>query len=170
MGIFDKLTGTKHPDSGVAPRSAEDVRAALFAVNGPDVAYVVRNAAPSERADLVAEWRITEPAWNTFFVRTQLTRSLRIKMRLVPENNEVRALDEQLDVTWVGGTPRVAISAEQSRGQVKTVSRRSTIERGEDGRLHKTEIFHFDTAQLKDPLREAVLGAGWTWRGAVFKL
>ncbi|MCX5606135.1 MULTISPECIES: hypothetical protein [unclassified Streptomyces] len=170
MGLFDKLTGTRHPGTGVAPRSAEEVRAALFALNAPDVAYVVRNAAPAEKADLLAEWRILEPAWNTFFLRTQLSRTLKIRMRLVPEKHEVRSLDEQWDVTWAGNTPRLAISAEQSRGQVKTVSKRWSVERGEDGELHKTEIFHFDTAQLKDPLRDAVLAAGWTWRGAVFKL
>ncbi|MFE3557261.1 hypothetical protein ACFXKW_20700 [Streptomyces sp. NPDC059193] len=113
---------------------------------------------------------ILEPAWNTFFLRTRLSRTLKIRMRLVPEKNEVRAVDEQWDVTWAGNTPRLAIAAEQSRGQVKTVSKRWSVGRGEDGGMRRTEIFDFDTAQLKDPLREAVLAAGWTWRGVVFKL
>jgi len=30
MGLFDKLTGTKRPDNGVTPRSAEDVQAMLL--------------------------------------------------------------------------------------------------------------------------------------------
>ncbi|MEV7891268.1 hypothetical protein ACWD3I_32175 [Streptomyces sp. NPDC002817] len=170
MGLFDKLTGTRHPDSGIAPRSAEEVRAALLAVNKPDVPYVVRNARPDERADLVAEWRIEEPAWHTFFARSQLTSTLRTRMRLVPDDQEVRAVDEQWQVTWVGDTPRLAISREYSRGQVSAVSRQWTYERGDDGRMHKTEVFRFDPADLKDPLRAAVLGAGWTWRGVVFKL
>ncbi|MFB9578279.1 hypothetical protein [Streptomyces yanii] len=46
MGLFDKLTGTQRPGSGVAPRSVEEVRAALLAINGPDVPYRVRNATP----------------------------------------------------------------------------------------------------------------------------
>ena len=33
-----------------------------------------------------------------------------------------------------------------------------------------TEVSHFDPAEMKAPLRDAVLGAGWTWRGVVFKL
>ncbi|WP_330302390.1 MULTISPECIES: hypothetical protein [unclassified Streptomyces] len=170
MGLFDKLTGTKRPSEGVAPRSAEDVRAALLGLGGPDVPYAVRNGISSEGADLVAELRIRDPAWRTFFVRTQVSRTLKIRMRLVPATHEVRALDEQWEVTWVGDTPRLARSREYGRGQVTTVSRDWTVERGADGRPRMTEVSHFDPAGMKAPLRDAVLGAGWTWRGVVFKL
>ncbi|GAA3142982.1 hypothetical protein ACFQ0X_09385 [Streptomyces rectiviolaceus] len=170
MGLFDKLTGTRHPGSGVAPRTAEEVRAALLGLNGPDVPYLVRNGTPSESADLVAEWRILEPAWRTFFVRTQLDRTVRTLMRLMPDSHEVRTVDEQWKVQWVGDTPRLAQSREYSRGQVTMKSRQWTFERGDDGKLHKTETFTFDPAEMKDPLRDAVLDAGWVWRGVVFKL
>lgn len=170
MGLFDKLTGTKRPDAGVAPRSAGDVRAALLALNGPDVPYAVRGATPDEGADLVAEWRILEPAWRTFFVRTQLDRTVKTRMRLDIKDHEVRAVDEQWEVTWSGDTPRLALSREYSRGQVTTASRQWKLERGADGGLEKTEVFRFDPAEMKDPLRGAVLGAGWTWRGVVFRL
>ncbi|MGW1773882.1 hypothetical protein [Streptomyces sp. NPDC002104] len=167
MGLFDKLTGTRHPDSGVAPRSPEELRAALLGLFDADAPYVVRGGAP-EGVDLVAEWRIREPAWHTFFARTQVSRVLQIQLRLDPAAREVRSIDRQFEVTWLGGTPRLALSAEATRGQVTTVSRRWKAERGEDGRLGATEVFRFDNADLKDPLREAVLGAGWTWRGVVF--
>ncbi|MEU5054292.1 hypothetical protein ACFC1L_05140 [Streptomyces sp. NPDC056210] len=170
MGLFDKLTGTKHPDAGVIPCPAAEVRAALLAINGPDVPYAVRNGTPAERADLVAEWRVLEPAWRTFFSRSRLSRTLKTRMRLDAESHEVRALDEQWEVTWVGDTPRLARSREYSRGQVTTVSRQWEVQRGPDGRLHKTEVFRFDPAEMKVPLQDAVLGAGWTWRGVVFKL
>ncbi|MFE4819555.1 hypothetical protein ACFRFU_24625 [Streptomyces sp. NPDC056704] len=84
MILFDKLTGTKYPDSHVAPRSAEEVRAALLALNGPDVPYRVRNALPAEKADLVAECGIR---------RVGVT--LKTWMRLIPEKHEVRFLDER---------------------------------------------------------------------------
>ncbi|MGW1710422.1 hypothetical protein ACWCP8_34285 [Streptomyces sp. NPDC002206] len=170
MGIFDRLTGTKRPSSGVVPRSAEEVRAALLAINGPDVPYRVRNATPKEGDGLVAEWRILEPALRTFFVRTRLDRTIKTRMRLVPEKHEVRTFDEQWEVTWVGDTPSLRTSREYSRGQVTAVSRKWEVERGTDGRLHKTEVFRFDPGEMKDPLRAAVLDAGWTWRGVMFKL
>ncbi|MFE4638539.1 hypothetical protein ACFRJ1_34915 [Streptomyces sp. NPDC056773] len=167
MGLFDKLTGTRHPDSGVAPRSAEEVRALLLGLFGADAPYVVRGGTP-EGVDLVAEWRIREPAWHTFFARTQVSRVLQIQLRLDPAAREVRSVDKQFEVTWLGGTPRLALSAEAERGQVSTVSWRRKVERGADGGLEATEVFRFDNSDLKDPLREAVLGAGWTWRGVVF--
>ncbi|MET8679597.1 hypothetical protein ABZW18_18995 [Streptomyces sp. NPDC004647] len=109
MGLFDKLTGTKRPADGVAQRSAAEVHAALLGLNRPDVPYVVRDGR-EEGADLVAEWRILDPAWQTFFVRTQVSRVFQVRMRLVPEKNEIRSLDQQYEVTWVGDTPRLAIA------------------------------------------------------------
>lgn len=166
MGLFDKLTGTKRPADGVAPRSTAEVHAALLGLNRTDVPYVVRDGR-AEGADLVAEWRMLEPAWQTFFARTQVSRVFQVRMRLVPEKNEVRTLDQQYEVTWVGGTPRLSISAEAQRGQVKTVSKQWTLGGGEDGDAEATETFTFDSSELKNPLQDAVLGAGWTWRGVV---
>jgi hypothetical protein len=166
MGLFDKLTGTKRPSSGVTPRSADDVRAMLLSLNGPDVPYVVRDGTP-EGADLVAEWRIMEPAWRTFFARTQVSRAIKIRMRLVPANHEVRALDQQREVKWVEGTP---VSTEYSRGPARTTSRQWTIGRGAEGRPEMTETFRFDSSELKDPLQDAVLKSGWTWRGVIGRL
>ncbi|KPI05824.1 hypothetical protein OK074_4314 [Actinobacteria bacterium OK074] len=164
MGLFDKLTGTKHPADGIAPLSAGEVHAALLGLNSPDVPYAIRDGR-DEGADLVAEWRILEPAWRTFFLRTQLSRMFKVHMRLVPEKNEVRALDQQCEVDWVGDTPRVALSSEVQRGQVKTVSKRWSLSRDEDGSLEET--FSFDSDDLKNPLQSAVLEAGWTWRGVI---
>jgi hypothetical protein len=166
MGLFDKLTGTKRPVDGVAPRSAAEVHAAVLGLNRPDVPYVIRDGR-EEGADLVAEWRILDPAWRTFFVRTQVSRVFQVRMRLVPEKNEVRSLDQQYEVTWVGDSPRLAIAAEAQRGQVQTVSKRWTLGRGEDNGVEATETFSFDSSDLKNPLQDTVLGAGWTWRGVV---
>ncbi|WSQ12173.1 hypothetical protein OG604_32880 [Streptomyces sp. NBC_01231] len=167
MGLFDKLTGTKHPDGGVAPRSADEVRKALLGLNRPDVPYVIRHGA-AEGADLVAEWRMAEPAWQAIFVESQMTRVVRIRMRLVQEDHELRALEEGWEVTRVGNPPKLKISGAYSRGPDRTVSRHYTVERGESGRLEATETFRFNGADLRDPLENAVLQSGWTWRGVIF--
>lgn len=166
MGLFDKLTGTKRPADGVARRSAAEVHAALLGLNRPDVPYVIRDGR-AEGADLVAEWRILDPAWQTFFARAQLSRVFQVRMRLVAEKHEVRSLDQQFEVTWVGDTPRLAVAAEAQRGQVQTVSKRWTLVGSEDGGLEATETFSFDSADLKNPLQDTILGAGWTWRGVI---
>ncbi|CAM5355675.1 hypothetical protein [Streptomyces atroolivaceus] len=167
MGFFDMLTGTERPEAGVAPRSAEELRTAVLGLNRPDVPYVISDGAALD-ADLVAEWRIAEPAWETFFIGSQLTHAIRIRMRLAEEVPEVRAVEEQWEVTRVGNPPRLRASAEYSRGAGRNVSRRWSLQRGENGRLEATETFSFDSAQLTGPLRNAALDAGWTWRGVIF--
>jgi hypothetical protein len=169
MSLRDRFTGTRHPEPGVPPRPAHEVRAALLAVGGPDVPYVVREGL-ADGADLVAEWRVRDPTWHSFFARAKVSRSLETRMRLVPEKHEVRALDREWEVTWVGDRPKLAVSAEWSRGQVRSVSRSWTVERGPDGRIRATEDYRLDTVEMKRPLQEAVLSAGWTWRGALFRL
>lgn len=155
MGLFDKLTGTKRPADGVAPRPGAEVRAALLGLNRYDVPYVIRDGR-AEGADLAE-----------LFARTRVSRVFQVRMRLVPEKNEVRSLDQQYEVTWVGDTPRLSISVEAQRGQVQTVSKQWTLGGGRDSGLEATETFSFDSSELKNPLRDAVLGAGWTWRGVV---
>ncbi|GAA2079349.1 hypothetical protein GCM10009801_36860 [Streptomyces albiaxialis] len=170
MGLFDKLTGTMRPAAGTEPRPIDDVLDALLELNGPDVPYLVREGTVAEGADLVAEWRIEDPAWHTFFARRQLTRTLRTRMRLVPERHEVRALDEQWKVTWVGDTPRLSRTREYGRGPSTTISREWTIGRGASGRLEATEVHRFDSREMRDPLRNTVLDAGWAWRGVILGL
>jgi hypothetical protein len=86
-----------------------------------------------------------ESAWENFFVRSQLTRAVRIRMRLVQEDHEVRALEGGWEVTRVGNPPRLAISKQYTRGPDRTVSRRYTIRGGDSGGIEATETFRFDT-------------------------
>ncbi|MFE2971985.1 hypothetical protein ACFXKC_52210 [Streptomyces sp. NPDC059340] len=44
------------------------------------------------------------------------------------------------------------------------------MKQGLDGRRHKVEAFRFDTQEMTNPLQQAVLDAGWTWRGMLVKL
>ncbi|MEU8889583.1 hypothetical protein [Streptomyces sp. NPDC048442] len=164
MGFLDRLNGTRRPAPETVRASAEEVRAALLALNGQEVPFAVRYGG-AEGCDLLAEWRITEPAWATLFGNRQLTRTLQIRMRLARDTHEVRAVDQQREVTWVNGRPTLV---EVGRGQVNTVSRSWTVGRKDDGSWGMTEEFRFNTSDMKDPLRDTVLKAGWTWRGVSF--
>lgn len=166
MGLFDRLNGIKRPAEGVTPASPEEVRAALLGVNRDDAPYVIRDGA-EEDADLVAEWRLDEPAWQVFFIQSQLSRKVRIRMRLDPKDHEVRVLEESWEVTRVGDPPQLKISGEYTRGPDRTVSTRYTITREDDGDLEATQTFRFASSDLRDPLQNAVLKAGWVWRGVL---
>ncbi|MFG3260785.1 MULTISPECIES: hypothetical protein [Streptomyces] len=146
----DRRTGTRYPDSGIAPRSAADVREALLAVDAAGVPFRVRAALPEEKADLVAEWQVP-----------QLRLRLKTRMRLVPENHEVHTLDERWDRSPESGGKRYG------RGPATKVARQWAYERGPDGRRRRVETFRFDSRDMRNPLVEAVLDAGWTWRGVL---
>jgi len=167
MGLFDKLTGTQHPADDAVPASAKEIRIALLGLNRPDLPYVIRDGAP-EDADLVAEWRLAEPTWQTFFLKSQLSRAIRIRMRLDHEDHEVRALEEGWEVSRVGNPPTLKMSSRYTRGPGRTISTHRRFRQGADGNLETTETFRFDSSDLLNPLRDTVLKSGWTWRGVVF--
>ncbi|MCX4763344.1 hypothetical protein OG562_20705 [Streptomyces sp. NBC_01275] len=167
--LWDRLTGTRYPASGVAPLSAADVRSALLALNGPEVPFRVRNALPAEKADLVAERRVLMPATGSGSTRRQVERTMKTRMRLDPAKRELRSLDEQWESTLIGDPPRRSLSRTYGRGPAPQSSREWTYERGPDGRRHKVETFRFDSRDMRNPLRDTIVGSGWTWRG-VFRL
>jgi hypothetical protein len=167
MGLFDWLSGTKKPAAGVAPRSAADVRAALLAVNRPTAPFIVRDGRP-EQVDLVAEWRIVDAKWYEIFAKAGLTNVFKILMRLDPEKNEVRAVDQEWSVEWRAGTPRLSLAAEAFRGQKKEISFGTAYSFTENGELGQIYNYRFSTGELKPPLQDAVTSAGWTWRGVAF--
>jgi hypothetical protein len=143
------------------------LRAALLGLNQSDVPYVIR-CGDREQCDLVAEWRLTEPAWQQDFVRSHITHAVRIRMRLVNEDHELRALEEQWEVSRVRSPTRLQVPSEYVRGPSRTGSREWTFGRGQNGGLEATETFRFDSAELRSPLQDTVLKSGWTWRGVIF--
>ncbi|MFF0434904.1 hypothetical protein ACFYU9_22035 [Streptomyces sp. NPDC004327] len=153
MGRWNDYLGTRHPDGATAPLPPPDVHRALLALNGTGVPFLVR-AGTGPEGDLVAECRLP-----------QLRVRLLTRMRLAPDTHEVRALDERVELN-----PSTATRAEYSRGPANTVYRVWGITPGPDGRPRRVETFRFDTRSMKDPLRQAVLDAGWTWRGVLLRL
>ncbi|WP_329201239.1 MULTISPECIES: hypothetical protein [unclassified Streptomyces] len=154
MGRFtDKYLGTRYPDENVTPRPAQELRAALLALNGPDVPFVVRHGTVKE-GDLVAECRVPG-------LRVRLW----TRMRLDPVKREVRALDEQREGSFAEHT-----RGQRSSGPAHAVYWVYEKQKSPDGREHRVRTVRFATSQIKDPLRQTVLDAGWTWSGVLFRL
>ncbi len=167
MKILDWLSGTKRPKAGIAPKSADDVRASLLVVNRPTAPFVVRDGR-AENVDLVAEWRIVDASWYEIFGKAGLTRVFKILMRLDPGRQEVRTVDQEYSVEWRAGIPHLTLSAEAFRGQKSEISfgtEYGFTETAGPGRIYR---YRFSTGELKPPLQDAVTDAGWTWRGVAF--
>lgn len=167
MGLLDRVKGVRRPSEGQPVRGAEEVFSALLAVGGPDKPWEVRPG-DDGRADLVAEWKVTEPARPGLLSDTYLDRTFQIHMRLVDDQKVVRTVDKQWKVTWVDSDPRVTVSKKVNRGVVNESSSREVVERDEHGNVVATSIFRFATADLKQPLSACVVAAGWTWEPLMF--
>lgn len=158
MGFFDRLTGTKHPESGIAAQPPAQVRDALLAINGPNVPFVIRDGSP-EKVDLVAEWKLVDAQWRGIFFQCGLKKSVKVLMRLDSAKNAVRSIDEERGFSWSrDGSPRFEKSYQ--RGQIR--GRQYGRATGADGVIYE---YNFSAAELKQPLQQAVTNAGWTWRG-----
>ncbi|WP_241965315.1 hypothetical protein [Streptomyces sp. MH60] len=116
-----------------------------------------RPAGPAEKADLVADWRLSRRSFGE-----QVDQRLTIRMRLDPERHEVRVLQEQRTST----KGRSSMSREYGRGGGFSVA--WTYERGPDGRRRRVKTW--DTRELSNVLRQSVLDAGWSWRPRRFRL
>ncbi len=165
MGFWSGLIGRHSPQPGVAPVSAGQLKANLLALNRPTAPYIIREctADDPENADLVAEWRMREPAWYAAFGTVNLSHSFQVFMRLLPDRNEVQSIDWTWDVTWSGGVPSFSLSKTGERGlqwEYKTGVRPfyETTPSGE--RI----AYRFSSSELKKPLHDTVTRSGWSWR------
>ncbi|MFD0270052.1 hypothetical protein ACFVGY_26345 [Streptomyces sp. NPDC127106] len=166
--LWDKWMGTLHADGGAEAIPTQELRAALLALDGTGVPFSVREAGGG--VDLLAEWKYLEPATGSGLTRKQVERTVRISMCLLAKDREVRAMDEQWEVTRAGPAPGRTVGKGHGKGPVRWTHKQWHYEKGPDGSRQKVESFNVDiTRDMKDPLRKAVLGAGWTWRG-VYKL
>ncbi|AZV80468.1 hypothetical protein EBB79_13750 [Parasedimentitalea marina] len=167
MGLFDWLSGTKKPETGTEPAPAEDVQAAILAVNRDTAPYSVRTCSDGS-CDFMAEWQIVDAKWVEVFAKAGLERAARIKMRLDVDKREVRAVDEDYTISWRVGVPQLSFSASAFRGQKKEVSFGRAYGFTEELRPGEIYNYRFDSKEMKAPLQDVVTGKGWVWRGVAF--
>lgn len=161
--LRDKVMGTRYPAPGTVAVPVRELRASLLALGGSGVPFSLVEA--GDGLGLVAMRRVVEPATGSGAGRRQVEWTFKISMRLVPGEREVRALHQHWAVTRAGDPPGRTVAREQGSGPFFRKHRTWTVERGPDGRRRGVEEFALDSRDMKDPLRDAVVGAGWTWRG-----
>ncbi|MFG1808883.1 hypothetical protein [Streptomyces sp. NPDC049040] len=166
MSFFDRSDSPLLPAAGVPPRTAAEVRAALLGLDTSDVPYVIRDGAP-EGVDLVGEWQHLRGTRRGVFGHFTPGEAFQIRMRLVPEAREVRAMDHSMEFTLSGDGFTRRRTTSHSRGQMRRRFQGTAHGPGPDGRREKTETHRFDTDDLKHALQHVVLTGGWSWHGLV---
>ena len=167
MGLFDWLTGSKSPPAGTKRKSVAATRKALLAVGRKTAPFVVRDGKP-EGVDLVAEWRIVDAKWYEVFAKAGVKRVFTVLMRFDEKKSEIRAVDQEWQVEWRAGIPSLSAAAKGFRGQSWEKSFETVYAFREDGSFGEVYSYRFNTNEIKKPLQQAALKAGWGWRGVAF--
>jgi hypothetical protein len=163
MGILDKLRGIERPESGVVPVHRAALEARLLGMAHEQIPFTVRRGSES---DLEAEWKIVDATWYEIFAKAGLKKSHRIYLRLDETKREVRALEESWEVSWEAGVPRLSLSAEKFQGRTlgsKSFGAAYAFTGVNPLRFGEAYNYRFDVSEMKNPLIETVLDAGWTW-------
>jgi len=165
MSFIGRLFGRYRPKPGVAPVSADKLKHDLLALNRPTAPFIIREctADDPENADLVAEWRMHNPAWYAAFGSANLSKSFQVFMRLMADQHEVQSIDWTWDVTWSGGVPSFSYQKKGERGLNwdYVFGVRPFYETTPSG---ERIAYRFSSSELKKPLHELVTGSGWSWR------
>jgi hypothetical protein len=167
MKLLDLFTSTRRPASGVPVLSREDLRQRLLGLNRSSAPYQIVNCS-SEGADLIAEWKLVDARWSGIFGSAGLKKAFRIYLKLDPAKHELRAMDQEYEVSWDGGLPVLRVAASAFKGQKQSVefgSAYAFTETTPGGQVYK---YRFNTAEIKKPVQETVTGAGWTYKGVAF--
>lgn len=167
MGMFDVFTGTKRPADDTPVRDSGEVYNAILAVNRLTAPYVIRDGR-DEGVDLIAEWRIVDARWYEIFAKAGLSKTFRVLMKLDPDKNEIRAVDQEWEVEWRAGVPTLHAAASGFRGQKTSVQFGTAYAFTEQLEYGQVYNYRFNSGELKKPIQEAVAGAGWTYRGVAF--
>ena len=118
--------------------------------------------------NLIAEWKIVDARWYEIFAKAGLKRAFRIFLRLDAERWEVRAQDREVRVEWKAGVPTLTLSKEWSRGQTWSFSAGTAYGFTETLAPGQIYSYRFATEEIKEPIQQAVIGCGWTYKGVVF--
>jgi hypothetical protein len=166
MGLFDKLKGIKEPDETTPVKTRTELENRLLAVNEDRVPFTVSRSGGGEEGDFVAEWKIVDASWYEIFAKAGLEKSHRILLVLDEKENEVRALEQSMDVEWRAGVPSLSFSAEKFQGRTfgsksfGTAYAFKGVNPLDFGQVYK---YRFDVSEMKGPLTEVITGSGWSF-------
>lgn len=167
MGWFDWLTGQRRPKTGVVRQTSADLRAALLSINRDSAPFIIRDG-KAEGVDLVAEWKIVDARWYEIFAKAGLQKAFRVLLKFDQASGDVRALDQEWQVEWRAGVPQLTLNAEAFRGRKWEISFESVTAFREDLSYGKVYDYAFKSSEIKKPLQDAVLAAGWGWKSVAF--
>ena len=154
---------------GVAPVGPEELKQGLMSINTMDQpVQVLEGKHPHE---LIVEWKYADEKWAGIMAKGRVRSLARIRLRIDPGQNRVRAQDAKSTVRWQSGAYGVMSAASVRWVGFKGISFYDYSKeqmRGlifKDGRLtfDKAYDYRFHFGEMKKPIIEAITGSGWDY-------
>ena len=147
--------------------SVQAVYTSIMALNRPSAPYQIIDGR-ARGVDLIAEWKIVDAQWYEIFAKASIKKVFRIYLKFDPGKREVRAMDEELNVSWRKGGPSFSADASFFKGQKSSVSfgtGYAFTEKLAPGQVYK---YKFSTNEIKKPIQDAIAACGWKYKGIAF--
>lgn len=154
-------------NAGRMDASTQAVHDRIMALNRPTAPYQIIDG-KAKGVDLVAEWKIVDARWFEIFAKANLTKVFRIYLKFDPTKREVRAMDEEIEVSWRAGVPSFSAQASFFRGQKSSISFGTGYAFTENLAPGQVCKYKFNTSELKKPIQDAIAACGWTYKGVAF--
>ncbi len=175
LGLFNRFLAVK-PQAGVVPVGGEELARAILALNDERLPWSYTPTPDDQRADFVAEWKLTDARWWGVFSRNRLRKTYRAIVALDEAKHELRIVDESASVRWVvganGPSPTLAWEGSFFRGVI-LFERSRELAYGlkevaplEVGRLYG---YDFDPWRVKGPLLRTAIENGWWYCPVVMR-
>ena len=164
--------GSTPARANVQPLMTAELAARLESINTLDVPFRIERG--DRENEFFATWRYADAKWIDLARAHGLRRVHRIKMTLDPESHVVRATDYAAAHDWSAGKGGARLEWKTGMGIVFFHAEHQRVfglQLDEHGRF-KPELsysYKFNLDEMKSPLIEAVIGAGWTWRPTVWQ-
>jgi hypothetical protein len=153
----------------VAPVGTDELKQRLMAINDMDQpVQVMEGKRPNE---LIVEWKYADEKWAGIMAAGRVKSLARIRLRLDPAQNRVRAQDAKSTVRWQSGAYGVMSAASVRWVGFKGISFYDYAKEQmsglifKDGRLtfDKAYEYRFHFGEMKRPIIETITGSGWDY-------
>ncbi len=149
----------------VQPKSLETIKEEIFLMNRKDLPFTVTEKSPTH---FVVSWNYVDAKWWEVFRKAGMSGAYRLHIKLDPEKHEARLIDIKTNINWNAGPTGFHYRFSFFRGILMQVSIGKAWGIRENFELGKIYDFQFNNMEIKNPVFNTLLRAGWNVRFALY--
>lgn len=149
----------------VTPWPPEKIREEILSINTYDCPVTVKEKNPNH---FIITWKYVDATWWEVFRKAGMRSNYRLHVKLDPARHEARLIDVETGMNWNAGLTGFHQRFTFFRGIMMKVSIGKAWGIRENFSLGKLYDYHFNSSEVKSPVFNTLLRAGWNVRFALF--